>query len=70
VNNWKLVELGLQSTQSTIDYLKQNIIMANPIRLFGDCALKGPFFLCINTYALKLWRNKNKLVLMEFLDLI
>ena len=26
VNNWRLVELGLQSTQSTIDYLKQTLI--------------------------------------------
>lgn len=44
VRDWKLVELGLQSTQKTVDYLKQHYNGKPSFGYFGEPSVKGRFF--------------------------
>jgi len=68
VNNWKLVELGLQSTQSTIDYLKQHYNGKPSFGYFGDASLKGHFF--YDEHVTRLNYENKQTRIDEFLDLI
>lgn len=68
VRDWKLVELGLQSTQDTIDYLKQHYNGKPSFGYFGDASLKGRFFYDEQVTRLN-YENKQTRV-DEFLDLI
>lgn len=68
VSDWKLVELGLQSTQTTIDYLKQHYNGKPSFGYFGDASLKGRFFYDEQVTRLN-YENKQTRI-DEFLDLI
>jgi hypothetical protein len=68
VRDWKLVEMGLQSTETTIDYLKQQYNGKPSFGYFGDASLKGRFFYDEQVTRLN-YENKQTRV-DEFLDLI
>mgnify|MGYP003643011809 CR=1 FL=1 len=68
VSDWKLVELGLQSTADTIDYLKQHYNGKPSFGYFGDASLHGRFFYDEEVTRLN-YENKQTRI-DEFLDIL
>ncbi|KXI30729.1 cupin-like domain-containing protein [Paraglaciecola hydrolytica] len=68
VSDWKLVKLGLQSPQASIDYLKQHYNGRPSFGYFGSSSLKGRFF--YDEHVTRLNYENKQIRIDEFLDLI
>lgn len=68
VKHWKLVELGLESTQTTVDYLKSHYNGRPSFGYFGGPEIKGRFF--YDQQVTRLNYDNKQIQIDEFLDLI
>ena len=68
VRDWKLVDLGLQSTQATIDYLKQHYNGKPSFAYFGEPSVKGRFF--YDEHVTRLNYDNKPTRVDDFLDLL